>query len=101
MSFLKNLFGKSTNLQQFLDEGAVIIDVRTPQEFAGGHIKGSTNIPLDSLQKRFEEIRSLNKPVITVCQSGMRSSTAKSFLQGKGLKVINGGSWAGLNKLAS
>ena len=101
MSFLKNLFGKSPNLQQFLDEGAVIIDVRTPQEFAGGHIKGSKNIPLDSLQKRFVEIRIMNKPVITVCKSGMRSSTAKSFLQGKGLKVINGGSWAGLNKLAS
>ena len=101
MSFLKNLFGKETNLQQFLNEGAVIIDVRTPQEFDRGHVKGSKNVPLDSLQNRFEEIRSLNKPIITVCQSGMRSGTAKSFLQGKGLKVINGGSWANLNKVAS
>ena len=101
MNFLKNLFGKSTILQQFLDEGAVIIDVRTPQEFDRGHVKGSRNIPLYSLQNRIEEIRSLNKPVITVCQSGMRSGTAKSFLQGKGLKVINGGSWSGLNKVAS
>ena len=101
MSFLKNLFHKSTILQQFLDEGAIIIDVRSAQEFDSGHIKGSKNISLDSLQTRFEEIRSLNKPVITVCQSGIRSSTAKAFLQGKGLKVINGGSWAGLNKLAS
>jgi len=101
MSFLKNLFGKETNLQQFLNEGAIIIDVRTPQEFDRGHVKGSKNVPLDSLQNRFEEIRSLNKPIITVFQSGMRSGTAKSFLQGKGLKVINGGSWANLNKVAS
>ena len=100
MNFFKNLFHNSTTLQQFLNEGAVIIDVRTPQEFASGHVKGSKNIPLDSLQNRFEEIRSANKPVITVCQSGMRSSTAKSFLQGKGLKVINGGSWTNLNKIA-
>ena len=100
MNFFKNLFRNSTTLQQFLDEGAVIIDVRTPQEFASGHVKDSKNIPLDSLQNRFEEIRSANKPVITVCQSGMRSGTAKSFLQGKGLKVINGGSWAKLNKIA-
>ena len=101
MNILKNLFGKSTNLQQFIDEGAVIIDVRTPQEFDQGHVKGSKNIPLDSLQNRFEEIRNLNKPVITVCQSGMRSGTAKSFLESKGLTVINGGAWATLNKIAS
>jgi rhodanese-related sulfurtransferase len=100
MGFLKNLFGKPTDLRQLLDEGAVIIDVRSPLEFNNGHIKGSKNIPLDTLQRRLDEIVKFNKPLITVCQSGMRSSTAKSFLEGKGLRVVNGGSWSALNKIA-
>ena len=100
MQFLQNLFGsKTSELKQFLNEGAVIIDVRTPNEYASGYIKGSRNVPLDALQSRWPEVRQLNKPVITVCQSGMRSSSAKSFLEAKGLKVINGGSWAALNKI--
>jgi rhodanese-related sulfurtransferase len=99
MKFLQNIFSKSTDIKQFLNEGALIIDVRTQQEFNSGHIKGSKKIPLDTLQMKVEEIKKLNKPIITVCQSGMRSYTAKSFLQGKGLKVMNGGSWSGLSKI--
>jgi phage shock protein E len=98
---LFNLFGKSNNqIREFLTEGAVIIDVRSQQEFNSGHIKGSKNIPLDALRNRIDEIKRFNKPVITVCQSGMRSGSAKSFLQDKGIKVINGGSWISLNKIA-
>jgi phage shock protein E len=99
MNFLRNIFGKQAELKKLLNSGAVIIDVRSPQEFSGGHVKGSKNIPLDTLQNRLEEIKKLEKPVITVCQSGMRSSTAKSFLQSKGLTAMNGGSWSGLEKI--
>ena len=99
MNFLRNIFGKQAELKKLLNSGAVIIDVRSPQEFSGGHVKGSKNIPLDTLQNRLEEIKKLQKPVITVCQSGMRSGTAKSFLQSKGLTVMNGGSWSGLEKI--
>jgi phage shock protein E len=99
MNFFQNIFGKSTELKNFLDKGAVIIDVRTPQEFSAGHVNGSKNIPLNLLQSKMEEIKRLGKPIITVCQSGMRSSTAKSFLQAKGIEVINGGSWSGLKNL--
>jgi rhodanese-related sulfurtransferase len=91
---------KTGNLRQFLNEGAVIIDVRTPFEFASGHIKGSKNIPLENLQANLNAIKTFNKPIITVCQSGMRSGTAKSFLQSNGLRVVNGGSWVSLNKIA-
>jgi phage shock protein E len=99
MNFLSNIFGRSTELKKFLDSDAIIIDVRTPQEFSAGHINGAKNIPLSMLQGRVEEIKRLGKPVITVCQSGMRSGSAKSFLQGKGIEVMNGGSWSGLKKL--
>jgi rhodanese-related sulfurtransferase len=91
---------KAGDLRQFLNEGAVIIDVRTPFEYASGHIKGSRNIPLENLQANLNALRNLNKPIITVCQSGMRSGTAKSFLQSNGLRVVNGGSWVSLNKIA-
>ncbi|MGE5518793.1 MAG: rhodanese-like domain-containing protein [Candidatus Dadabacteria bacterium] len=98
---LFNLFSKSSDqLRVFLNEGAVIIDVRSPQEYNSGHIKGSKNIPLNTLAARVDEIKSLNKPVITVCHSGMRSGSAKSFLEEKGLKVVNGGSWINVNKIA-
>ena len=99
MNFLQNVFGKSNQLQEFLQQGAVIVDVRTPQEFSSGHLNGSKNIPLNILLSNVEEIKRLGKPIITVCQSGMRSGSAKSFLQSKGVKVINGGSWSGLKKL--
>ena len=99
MGILNSLFKMPNNVRQLLNEGAVIVDVRTPQEYNAGHIKGSKNIPLDSLKNRWSEIEKMNKPVITVCQSGMRSGTAKSFLESKGLRVANGGSWFGLNKL--
>ena len=91
---------RAGDLRQFLNEGAIIIDVRTPFEYASGHIKGSKNIPLENLQAKLNVIKTLNKPIITVCQSGMRSGTAKSFLQSNGLRVVNGGSWVSLNKIA-
>lgn len=97
--FFKKLFGKKDELHQLISQGAIIVDVRTPREFNAGHIKGSKNIPLELLKGRLQELKKFHKPIITVCQSGMRSSTAKSFLQSQGLQVANGGSWSGLNNI--
>ena len=46
-SFFKNLFGPGTDYKALVEAGAIIIDVRSPQEFDGGHIKGSKNIPVN------------------------------------------------------
>ena len=70
------LSGKSENIKEFIDKGAIIIDVRTPGEFQGGHIKGSKNIPLNTLGNQIESIKKFNKPVIACCASGMRSAQA-------------------------
>jgi phage shock protein E len=89
-------FGPATDYAALVKKGAQIIDVRTPDEFRGGHIKGSVNIPLDRLQQNLAKIKK-DKPVITCCASGMRSASAKSILQTNGYaEVINGGGWSGL-----
>ena len=81
------------SIQEYLDKGAVVIDVRTIEEYEEGHVKGSKNIVLDTLPDHVETIKSLDKPVITVCRSGARSGTAESFLANQGIDVINGGPW--------
>ena len=94
------LGGKSESVKEFIDKGAVIIDVRTPGEFQGGHIKGSKNIPLNTIGNQIESIKKLNKPVIACCASGMRSAQATSVLKSNGIEAMNGGGWSSLeNKL--
>ncbi len=94
------LGGKTESVKEFVDKGAIIIDVRTPGEFQGGHIKGSKNIPLNTIGNQIESIKKLNKPVIACCASGMRSSQATSILKSNGIEAMNGGGWASLeNKL--
>ena len=100
--FLKKLFGPGTDFNALKEAGAIILDVRSPQEFDRGNIKGSKNIPVNTIQREVANIKKWNKPVITVCQSGARSSMAKSVLKNAGIEVYNGGSWFGLeSKLRS
>jgi len=90
------LGNKSESIQEFVEKGAIIIDVRSPGEFSGGHIKGSKNIPLNEISAKINEIKKLNKPVIACCASGMRSSQATSILKQNGIETINGGGWQSL-----
>ena len=100
--FLKNLFGgTSVDFAELVKNGAQIIDVRTPGEFNGGHIKGAKNIPLQSLGNNLSKINK-KKPVITCCASGARSAAAKNILQNSGFtEVYNGGGWHGLKSKIS
>ena len=100
--FLKNLFGgTSVDFAELVKNGAQIIDVRTPGEFNGGHIKGAKNIPLQSLGNNLSKINK-KKPVITCCASGARSAAAKNILQNSGFtEVYNGGGWHSLKSKIS
>lgn len=99
LTFLKKLFGgSSVDYKALVENGAVIIDVRSTGEFRSGHVKGSKNYPLDQLRSKVNEIKKLNKPVITVCLSGGRSSAAKSILAAAGVEVYNGGGWASFQR---
>ncbi|WP_419486774.1 rhodanese-like domain-containing protein [Chryseobacterium bernardetii] len=95
---IKNLFGMDkTDYADLVKQGAVIVDVRSKSEYAGGHIKGSLNIPVDQLEKNLSKL-SKDETIITCCASGMRSASAKSILQNNGYKnVHNGGGWMSLN----
>jgi rhodanese-related sulfurtransferase len=101
MSFLRKLFGlgPAVDLKALVEDGAIIIDVRTKGEFQGGHIKNAINIPVDSISTNLSKIKNKDKPIITCCASGMRSGTAKGILKSKGYqKVYNGGAWTSLNR---
>lgn len=102
MSFLKSLFGgaPSIDLSQVIKEGAYLVDVRTPGEFADGHVKGSVNIPLDRIQSQLTSFKG-KKNVIVFCRSGNRSSQAKSILEANGIPAINGGTWMQVGKYVS
>ncbi|WP_019987515.1 rhodanese-like domain-containing protein [Rudanella lutea] len=99
LSLFKSIFGGGNNEQidAVRAQGAVIIDVRSPGEFAGGHAKGAVNIPLDVLDSKLNTIRNYKKPVIVCCASGMRSARAKALLGNRGLtEVYDAGSWRNL-----
>ena len=78
----------------------MIVDVRSSEEYAGGHIEGSINIPVGDLTLRLSELEHYkNIPVITCCASGIRSARAKSILKSNGFKQVhNGGSWSSLQR---
>ncbi|TRX36418.1 rhodanese-like domain-containing protein [Flavobacterium sp. ZT3R18] len=74
-----------------------IIDVRTREEFMGGHVVGSINIPLGEVQNRIEEMQNLKSPLVLCCASGNRSGQAQQYLSQNGIDCHNGGSWLDVN----
>ncbi|MBP9187304.1 MAG: rhodanese-like domain-containing protein [Bacteroidia bacterium] len=98
---LKKMFGlgPKVDYNDLLNKGAIILDVRSKGEFDSGHIKGSINISLQTLEQNLTKLKK-DKPIIACCASGMRSSSARGFLASKGYEVYNGGGWMSLkNKL--
>lgn len=99
MGLLSKLFGPKVDLSEIKRNGAIILDVRTPAEYNGGHGKGSVNIPLDQIKSKMDKIKAYKKPIITCCASGMRSGSAASILKSNGIEAYNGGSWSRADQL--
>ena len=90
--------GPQTDYKQLMQNGGLIVDVRSKGEYAGGHIEGSINIPVDQLKEHLSKLKDKNQPIITCCASGLRSASAKRILLAIGYtKVFNGGSWTSLS----
>ena len=100
MSLLSFLGFGSGKIKDALRRGAIVIDVRTPQEFDQGKVPESINIPVDRIAVNAERIKNMNRPVVFCCASGSRSSNAAAIMKQKGMKeVYNGGSWYDVIKI--
>lgn len=100
MNIFQSLFGAgpTVDLKNIIDQGAYLVDVRTPVEYAEGHVKGSVNIPLNTVASQLAKFKN-KKNIVVFCRSGGRSSQAKSILEQHGFtNVINGGSWNQVNQ---
>lgn len=84
-----------------IGKGAIILDVRTADEYSKGHIPGSINISLGTIRERYTELDS-TKTYITTCSHGLRSVKAETLLRERGLRnVFNGGAWTDLEKIVN
>ena len=89
--------------KEMIANGAVVIDVRTADEYAGEHLAQSTNIPLDQLGSRLADVEKLtggdkSKPVVLHCAAGGRAGKAKKQLEEQGYtNVVNGGGYDDLH----
>ncbi|NBU20230.1 rhodanese-like domain-containing protein [bacterium] len=80
-------------LPALVEQGAIIVDVRTKQEYLSGSNPMSINIPLDSIEQESNRLDP-KKPIIVCCASGVRSSMAAQTLKKKGFQVVvNAGGW--------
>lgn len=86
-------FGK-TAIKDALRKNAVVIDVRTANEYDRGKVPGSVNIPVDRISSSIARIKGFERPIILVCSSGNRSGNALRILKENGVNdALNGGNW--------
>lgn len=101
MGFFAALLGNKNKeqLSNSIKEGAFLVDVRTPSEFAMGSVNGAINIPLDKLSAQLSAFKN-KKTIVVFCRSGSHSRMAKSILEQNGLsQVINGGAMEAVRAL--
>lgn len=69
------------------------VDVRTPQEYAAGHVEGAVNIPYDQMEQRWQEVSSDagDRDIVVYCHSGRRAGIAKNVLERHGVEAENAG----------
>lgn len=92
---------KLEEARRYLTEGAVLLDVRTPEEYSQDHIEGSVNLPLPHLLREIGSVVKDKETVILChCLSGVRSGSAVSRLKRMGYRAYNIGSIHRAKKLA-
>lgn len=87
------VFFKHADINQGLAEyrsipGAVLLDVRSPQEYKNGHVPGSINLPLQTIDKAAALAGSTDAPIFVYCHSGARSRQAASLLEHMGYSNV-------------
>ncbi len=87
-----------TKLKSLLEKGAVLLDVRTLQEYTGRHPEGAVNVPYEEIDGRIQQIQSWKRVIITFSSYGRRSAKAVSKLRRRGIEAIDGGSREDIQK---
>jgi phage shock protein E len=96
---LFSLFGGG-KLKSALLRGAVVIDIRSPNEFDRGKVPDSVNIPMDRFAINTERMKNMNRPLIICSNSVYESGIAVRKLKSEGIKdVYNGGTWINMGKI--
>ncbi len=89
----------SNKLKEKIQQGALVVDVRSPTEYQSGHFPGALNIPVDEVAKRLAEFGPKENSIIVYCASGGRSGSAKSYLESMGYaNVVNAGGLSNMPK---
>lgn len=90
MGIFSRLFGGqfAEYVEQAQENGATLVDVREPHEFARGHVKGATNVPLSDFDRASKKLKAKNAPVYVYCASGARSRNAARALQTMGFSDV-------------
>lgn len=83
-------------IQEVLDNGAIIVDVRTINEFNQEHIAGSINIPLGEIETVVDQLKAKEKPIVLCCVSSARNGMATSILSEAEIDCYNGGPYTHL-----
>ena len=100
LNFLKSLFVKERiDFSELIKNGALIVDVRTSQEFSSGHAKNARNIPLQTLDSKINSLKKKSVPINTCGAMGIRSGKAAKILNAKGIEAYNAGPWKNLKNL--
>jgi len=79
---------KKEDHRALVAKGARLLDVRTPEEFAAGHVEGARNVPVSELEKRLSEAGPKDQPVVVYCQAGGRSAQAAKILRANGFTHV-------------
>lgn len=77
----------NTHHRQLIEQGALLLDVRTRDEFQDGHVSRAVNIPVQELAQRISEVGPKTRPVVVYCRSGGRSAAAAQLLTQAGYQV--------------
>ena len=77
-----------SHARRLVENGGLLLDVRTTAEFAAGHVDSALNIPVQELAQRLHELGSKDRPIVVYCRSGARSASAARLLQAQGFQSV-------------
>jgi phage shock protein E len=78
-----------SDARRLVESGARLVDVRTREEFAAGHLPGAVNIPVQELDRRMAELEPKGEPVVLYCRSGNRSGRSARMLKSAGYSAVH------------